>query len=219
MRCAVSEQLTFQIINNSKLILRETGSVLDARLHDGFAVLVQPTMFALYDELGGDSSILPLENYAETDTTKLKPPLSYSARYSCLSSLNDVSTGCNSATQKQQISLSASSVYFTGSSISGDGFDTADADARIAANRSNVLDIFVKEAWAKRCAPRLRAHRTRTPHTARAHRTRVAHASRPHTSDRAALPTMPLPSRHGCVGILLPAPWIKLGLRRLACAL
>ena len=53
------EELTKQVVDNSILMLGEAGLVLDARLQDGFSVLVQPTTFALYDILGGTSSLVP----------------------------------------------------------------------------------------------------------------------------------------------------------------
>ena len=142
-----TRELTFQIVNNSKATMQETALVLDARLSEGFSVLVQPTAFALFDLIGGDSSLTPLISYGEPSTSELKPPLSYDDRWHCVSTVNDATTGCNSVTRKQQISLGASSVYITGSSTSGDGFDTADAATWLHINRSTVVDLFVKNAW------------------------------------------------------------------------
>ena len=50
-------ELMDQITNNSKLVVRETGSVLDMRLSDGVSVLVQPSAFALFEVLAGTSTL------------------------------------------------------------------------------------------------------------------------------------------------------------------
>lgn len=146
------QELTSQVVNNSLATLQETALVLDARLSEGFDVLVGPSTFAIFDLIGGDSSLLDLPSYAETTTASLKPPLSYDARWHCQSTANDASTGCNAVTRLQQLSLGASSVYVTGSSTSGDGFETADAATWAQINRTSVVDTLVKEAWKERSA-------------------------------------------------------------------
>ena len=146
------QELTSQVVNNSLATLQETALVLDARLSEGFDVLVGPSTFAIFDLIGGDSSLRELPSYAETTTASLKPPLSYDARWHCQSTANDASTGCNAVTRLQQLSLGASSVYVTGSSTSGDGFETADAVTWAQINRTSVVDTLVKEAWKERSA-------------------------------------------------------------------
>ena len=145
------EELTKQVVNNSILMLGEAGLVLDARLQDGFSVLVQPTTFALYDILGGTSSLVPLPSYTETTVDHLKPPTSYEDRYHCVSTANDAVTGCGTD-GLQLLSLTASSVYVVGSSLSGDGWGSADAAAWLAVNQTSVLDVFAKEAFGTRTA-------------------------------------------------------------------
>jgi len=145
------EELTKQVVNNSILMLGEAGLVLDARLQDGFSVLVQPTTFALYDILGGTSSLVPLPSYTETTVDHLKPPTSYEDRYHCVSTANDAVTGCGTD-GLQPLSLTASSVYVVGSSLSGDGWGSADAAAWLAVNQTSVLDVFAKEAFGTRTA-------------------------------------------------------------------
>ena len=131
------EELTKQVVDNSILMLGEAGLVLDARLQDGFSVLVQPTTFALYDILGGTSSLVPLPSYTETTVDHLKPPTSYEDRYHCVSTANDAVTGCGTD-GLQPLSLTASSVYVVGSSLSGDGWGSADAAFREKALQPGV---------------------------------------------------------------------------------
>ena len=156
------EELRDQIVNNSKLMLEDTSLVLDARLHDGFSVLVQPVVFALFDSLGGDSRLLPISSYAETTRNHLKPPLVYDNRYQCTGDATGdafPTTGCNSQgvggaqnTGLQQISKAASSVYVVGSSIEGTGFGPATDRTWEEINRTSVADHLWVEAYERRQA-------------------------------------------------------------------
>ena len=146
--------LKTQVLENAKSMLREAGSVLDARLEDGFSVLVQPATFALFDVLGGSarSNIGALQSFTEPSKGYLSPPLTYEDRYRCVSSANDAVNGCNSLTQKQELSLTASSVYAVGSTTTGDGWDATGMIDDGAVNDTTILDPYVKPVYAIRPA-------------------------------------------------------------------
>ena len=65
--------MTAQVVNNSLWMLKEAGSVLDARLNKGFSNLVEPTTFALIDLVVGESTLMPFgDNYGETTTAEVR---------------------------------------------------------------------------------------------------------------------------------------------------
>lgn len=146
-------ELTNQIVNNSKLVMKETSMVLDSRLTDGFAVLVQPSVFATYQYLAGTSSLEPVTTYADQSVGTLKPPLSTDGRYHCVSTANDAVTGCDAASRLQQISTGASSVYATGAPLTGaDPFAPATPGLLEALNGTSTSDWFTPAGWAAKTA-------------------------------------------------------------------
>lgn len=141
------EELMNQIINASKAALRESSLVLDARLDDGFSVLVAPTTFALFDVLGGESPrISPLPSYTEPDVTHLAQPTEFIPRYHCRDT--EPLVGCSND-GLQKVSLVASSVYIVGSTLGGDGWDAPSMDMR-GVDQTSILDAYIKAAYPVR---------------------------------------------------------------------
>ena len=144
-------ELTSQIINNSLLTMQETVAVLDSRLEDGFNVLVQPSAFLALQYLDGTTTLQSIPSYADQSVSTLKPPLSTDARYHCLPSANDDTTGCNPATRLQLLSTSASSVYVTGAPLTGDPFAAAETPTAMI-DGTSTLDWLSRPGWAPKTA-------------------------------------------------------------------